>query len=166
MKLGKSVLNYPVVKFAFTDEEIARMSDEADYVEKKNKRNLVEMDARDKPHAIKLREHLLAASGTNVKIDQETDFEYLLEKGEFYSETYMIIPVKKGFDSFEICSDIWAKHPDKYSVVSGFALGHNGIWWTHDWLVDKDDNVFEVTKKPRSLYFGVVDEDQRLQPKS
>lgn len=162
MKLGKSLLNYPVVKFAFTDEEIVRMSDEADYVEKKNKRNLTEMDTGDKPYALKLRDHLLAASGTNVKIDQETDFGYLLEKGEFYSETYMIIPVKKGLDSFEICSEIWAEHPDKYSVVSGFALGHNGIWWTHDWLVDKDDNVFEVTRKPRSLYFGAVDEDQTL----
>jgi hypothetical protein len=162
MKLGKSVLNYPVVKFAFTDEEIARMANEADYLEKENKRNLDEMYTADKPDALKLRDHLLAASGTNVKIDQETDFGYLLEKGEFYSETYMIIPVKKRRDSFEICSEIWAEHPDKYSVVSGFALGHNGIWRSHDWLVDKDNNVFEVTREPRSLYFGAIDEDQTL----
>lgn len=158
MKLGKSIINYPTVTFPVTAKEAAEIDKEAKYLERANKRALAEMYTKDNPDAFKLREHLVAAAGIDMEINQETDFEDLLEHGEFYGETYEKISGAQR-DSYKNCSKTWDKHPEKYSIVSGFALGNNGIWRIHDWLVDKDDNVFETTAL-RSLYFGIVVEER------
>ena len=50
-------------------------------------------------------------------------------------------------------ADLWAKEPEKYQLVSGYALSQ-GHWLAHSWVVD-EKCLYETTVG-RERYFGAV----------
>jgi hypothetical protein len=50
---------------------------------------------------------------------------------------------------------LFVSHPGEFRIASGFALGIDGMWQSHSWLVEKDDFIVETTV-PRMIYYGTV----------
>lgn len=44
---------------------------------------------------------------------------------------------------------------ERLDLVTGYALGEDGVWWRHSWAQRRDGTVVETTE-PRAAYFGVT----------
>jgi hypothetical protein len=48
------------------------------------------------------------------------------------------------------------KYPNKYKLMSGFALtDEDGMWRRHSWVMEADGTIVETTPIIRSQYYGV-----------
>ncbi len=54
-------------------------------------------------------------------------------------------------------SRLWLKHPDRLSIVTGYALSYDDpMWLRHTWAYDNERRQVIETTTPRQLYFGTV----------
>jgi hypothetical protein len=51
-------------------------------------------------------------------------------------------------------ADLWARDPEKYQLVTGYALSDDGLWRSHSWVVD-DRHLYETTCRCER-YFGAA----------
>lgn len=49
---------------------------------------------------------------------------------------------------------LWRKGPERYGLITGFALSHE-VWRSHSWLMNAKDQIIETTY-PCELYYGVI----------
>jgi len=49
----------------------------------------------------------------------------------------------------------WKENPNKYQIVTGYALASDGLWNRHSWLLDNKRNVVETTPIGRDIYYGM-----------
>jgi hypothetical protein len=50
-------------------------------------------------------------------------------------------------------SRLWLESPERFQIVTGYALSDDGLWRRHTWALE-GERVIETTE-PRVLYFGV-----------
>ena len=105
---------------------------------------------------LKLRSILLSLGGEDLVIldEGESEIDEILKDGQVFEATYKKV---RG----EVCNchqnviEQKEKHPDKYRIVTGYALSDDGLWRQHSWLVDKKNRTYETTM-PRILYYGFI----------
>jgi hypothetical protein len=75
------------------------------------------------------------------------------------------LPVKMRKGGPHLChvnaAALWAKYPDRYTLVEGYALADDGVWLQHSWAVDQT-HIQETTHR-FDRYFGVeLGQDEAL----
>jgi len=109
---------------------------------------------------LELRTFLLSFGGTDMVIleEGEPEADNIMTKGKLYGATYRKV---RGVPCHchENVVEQKAKYPEKYRIVTGYALCDDSLWRQHSWLVDKKDRTYETTV-PRFAYFGYLVEDE------
>lgn len=116
---------------------------------------------RANPKLAKLRKRLLALGGEEVDFTSGSDLytELLLERG-FATEPKRVdrIPGRRRRCHWNSAVAYLDTYPrcEPYRIVTGWALGNNGLWYRHSWVLDVDgDQICESTFKA-CIYYGVM----------
>jgi hypothetical protein len=113
----------------------------------------------DDQNNIEIATKLLAIAGKQVIIytgEQSVMNLALVNNATLMTAEKLRIQKGNPSDCHNNCSKIWSKDPDKFSIVSGFALtADDQMWRAHTWLLDKNGVIVETTI-PRYLYFGEI----------
>jgi hypothetical protein len=127
---------------AIEDQEWAK------WAQAKTEKNLEMM-----PELRPLQDRLLTLGGDWVALQPEPDLKTLLNKGQLVKHKVIFKPMA-SCRCHSNCAKFWDKHPKTYRIATGWALGADGIWRQHTWLI-KEKTIIETTK-PRTLYFGII----------
>tara|TARA_B100000768_G_C11230097_1_gene354666 strand:+ start:52 stop:483 length:432 start_codon:yes stop_codon:yes gene_type:complete len=110
---------------------------------------------------------LLSFGGSSVKSVHEEDLDELVNSGLLYD-------ISDGFMGYELLKmDVSKCHKnvvtfysnfindsdnsyDELSIVTGWALSNDGVWYQHSWLYFNYDDVILETTESRLLYYGVI----------
>ena len=87
----------------------------------------------------------------------EPDVHYLNEHGLFVELPKRRIRLQEGVpsDCHGNAARIWRTDPERYSIMTGYALSADGLWRQHSWAMDNTDEVLVDEFERRKAYFGV-----------
>ena len=108
---------------------------------------------------------LLQIGGDAVAAVQEADLEKLLHRGYLQSGRGAELLEGQPIQCHANAAFMWADHPERLGIVTGYALSADGIWRQHSWLRDLVDGHILETTQPRQTYFGfdlTPEESQRF----
>lgn len=105
---------------------------------------------------------LLKEGGEEVHSVFEEDLYKLIENGDFYDPDdyrYEIITMKQS-KCHTNCSLFYQNFieensEDEISLMTGWALSENNIWYQHSWIWLHYDDIIIETTEPRKLYYGI-----------
>ena len=83
----------------------------------------------------------------------EEDAPEILQRGEYFNGENAIKVRSKPSQCHRNSADMWVRHPDDYTITTGYALSDDGIWRQHTWLIRNDGAVIETTVR-RIGYYG------------
>jgi hypothetical protein len=97
---------------------------------------------------------LLSHGGRSVcRVPEEGDLDELISRGQRFS-----LPVKECLGEPNNChtnaAEIWGRDIEFLRLVTGYALGQDGVWHQHSWVIG-NGKIYETTGRP-SQYYGVV----------
>jgi hypothetical protein len=118
------------------------------------------MSPEEQTKILELRTLLLSFGGSDMVIleEGEPEADEIMTKGKLYGATYRKVRGVPCHCHENVVTQK-AKHPEKYRIVTGYALSNDYLWTQHSWLVDKKDRTYETTV-PRFAYFGYLVEDE------
>jgi len=107
---------------------------------------------------------LLSFGGDSVNKVYEEDLDNLINYGVLYdtSTEYELVKMEPSnchknvvtfYSNFIKDSN---NSYDELSIVTGWALSSDGIWYQHSWLYFNYDDVIIETTEPRLLYYGTI----------
>lgn len=83
----------------------------------------------------------------------EEDAPEILHRGEYFDGENAIKVRGKPSQCHRNSADMWVRHPDDYTIATGYALSDDGLWRQHTWLIRNDGAVIETTVR-RIGYYG------------
>jgi hypothetical protein len=135
--------------------KLKRMMEDPEWVEwvrAKEKKNLEQW-----PELKPLQDRLLSVGGDWVALEPEPDLVSLLEKGRLIKGR-VILKRMSPHNCHKNCCELWEKNPKTCRIATGWALGDDGIWRQHTWLI-KGKVIIETTE-PGTQYYGFVLENK------
>ena len=115
------------------------------------------------PH-VPLEQKLLAIGGTRyVPAMHEPELKLLLARGEVFDEPAELVPGELN-RCHANAARLWDGQRDALSIATGQALGDDGLWRQHSWVIRKHPaagqaRILETTIIPIK-YFGVLLDDR------
>jgi hypothetical protein len=109
------------------------------------------------PELKALQDKLLHIGGDWVALQPEPDLEALLKKGQLAKGNLIFKPMAPC-KCHSNCAQFWDKHSKTCRIATGWALGSDGIWRQHTWIL-KGKTIIETTE-PRTLYYGIILRDE------
>lgn len=107
-----------------------------------------------------LERRLLDIGGQRLVRVPDPHVQKLLRRGEVFKEPAAFIAGAQGRCHSNVAR-MWARSPEKLSIVTGYALGSDGQWRAHSWLVrsqrtKRQRRLIDTTYKVVQAYFGVI----------
>ncbi len=117
-----------------------------------------------------LKKILLDEDGSSVQELYEEDLTDLITQGEFYHPndyTYKIIKMEPS-RCHSNCALFYRNYvednsEEEISIVTGWALSNNNVWYQHTWIMLLDDAVLIETTEKRKLYYGFILNYEQIQ---
>jgi hypothetical protein len=101
-----------------------------------------------------LENKLLSLGGTEVgRRSPATPVSRLARTGKLFTQP---VRLRRGVrqQCHRNAAEVWAQDVERYKLCKGYALGDDGRWIAHSWLLDGDD-LIETTYRMEK-YFGIV----------
>jgi hypothetical protein len=115
------------------------------------------------PEFVDLKNKLLSFGGKDVIIPMsEPDLDNIMKRGQFWYGDKSILEKGRPNQCHKNSCDLWYANKDNslanIHIVTGYALGKDGLWLQHTWLVweKAKQNVIVETTLKRAAYFGYV----------
>jgi hypothetical protein len=112
---------------------------------------------------VDLKNKLLSFGGHDVIIPMsEPDLENIMSRGQLWYGDKVIVEKGRPNQCHKNSCDLWYANKDNslasIHIVTGYALGKDGLWLQHTWLVweKAKQNVIVETTLKRAAYFGYV----------
>lgn len=112
-----------------------------------------------RPHyIIKIARKILNNGGNLVdfRIQELEWWWHLYKSGTSFNK------IKHTYKSMELhnchqnCLKLWVNNPDRYQVVTGFALLDRGIWNAHTWVINTQKNILVDPLCKAKKYYGFI----------
>lgn len=134
---------------------------------------------KDAPYLKELAEKLESFKGDLLKVNKELgitsvfvvsfetkeDCMNLLNRGEFFGKTDKFVK-GRPINCHQNSALLADKYPEKYQLVTGYALSDDSLWRCHSWLLEKNKKGKEIvveTTEPRIAYYGYKLTKEELQ---
>ena len=106
-----------------------------------------------------LRDLLFQFGGETILTDfYDDELDKVLERGQiWYGDKITLIKGRTSMCHHNSC-DLWETNKSQSRICTGYALGEDGTWVQHSWLIQqklRQNRLIETTSK-RLLYFGFV----------
>lgn len=104
------------------------------------------------------------ASIVCVSYETSLESDRLIKRGQFFGKTSRLI--KRGMETCGCHSNsayLYKRNPEKYQIITGYALSDDLVWRCHSWVVESLKNgKFKVveTTEPRIEYYGYILNDE------
>lgn len=113
-------------------------------------------DAPENSAIIRLSQQLLGYGGEAVVVlfIEEGSCAFFVEKGEISSYNSIRLQVGEQSECHANSARLWRSQPDKFCLITGYALSEDQMWRRHSWIIDNTEHLIETTTE-RVKYFGV-----------
>lgn len=107
-----------------------------------------------------LRDRLLSLGGESVCFPgYEEDLRAILERGVLWNGSGAVLMRGIPSQCHGNSANLWSQNTDKTTIMTGYAMSHDGMWRQHSWLVafdsDNGDAPYLVeTTEYRAAYYG------------
>jgi len=109
------------------------------------------------PDLARLEERVLAVGGAMLVTppdDIEEDLDKMLERGEAFDGRNALLRRGRPIACHANSAALWEKHPERYTICTGYALSRDGLWRQHSWALDGYLKRLIETTTLRLAYFG------------
>ncbi len=118
------------------------------------------------PRMSELKARLLATGGKAVCFaHDEPDIQEILSRGKVFSAKSISLRPGHLNSCHGNVAHLWSRSSGESKIVTGYAVGHDGVWRQHTWAVeDRNDKPMLIeTTQPMRLYYGfVLDADESV----
>ncbi|HEU5382788.1 MAG TPA: hypothetical protein VFV38_45860 [Ktedonobacteraceae bacterium] len=107
-----------------------------------------------------LEQRLLSIGGHRLVPAFEPHLREILARGEIFVGKTEFVPGERGRCHFNVAK-AWSTQKELLSIATGYALGSDGLWRAHSWLIRKQPlarqrRVIDTTLKVVQHYYGVI----------
>lgn len=129
------------------------------WLDENTEEKLEQMSPKQRKLHHKLLNVLLRAKGHHVLIPPggEPDIEAIATYGFFVElppNRMRLVPGEPS-NCHGNAAHVWETDPDRYSIMTGYALSKDGLWRQHSWTMDNVEEQLVDSHERRLLYFGV-----------